>query len=457
MLLPSALFLALGVYIAGTNAQGASDTSAIYQLSSDPEFAFLFEEYLALSNNFGANTGEVLRAASQIKPGDFESWYSEFKFLADAIHTKAAAIDSKRFPVSAREAYFRSSSYYRAADFFLHSNWSDPRINTLWDLALADFDAAIKLLPIPAEQASLKATNFSVPVIFFPASPEVARGAAGVRKQNCTTKPKLPTVIVGTGYDGSQQAVYHYMGRSIVDRGWNFISYEGPGQPTVRRQQDIGFIENWWDVITPIVDYLHTRDDVDPERIALVGMSFGGTLAPRAASREHRLSAVLAINGLMNMAEAIFKQVGDPLASLFASGDAATFDAVMLNLMNNATIPTQFRWLIGQGLWSFNTTSPFEWLTELGTIVADAPVLANVTCPVFVAEGQDDSSAPGQPVEMAHDLGNLSTYNLFKTELGAGEHCQLGAEAQLNQVSLDWLADIWDGIKVPSNLTDGVY
>jgi dienelactone hydrolase len=38
-----------------------------------------------------------------------------------------------------------------------------------------------------------------------------------------------------------------------------------------------------------VVDYLLSRPDVDPERIALIGLSFGGYLAPRAATAEHRL------------------------------------------------------------------------------------------------------------------------------------------------------------------------
>jgi hypothetical protein len=36
----------------------------MYQLSNDTEFAFILEEYLSLSNNFGANIGEMLRAAA---------------------------------------------------------------------------------------------------------------------------------------------------------------------------------------------------------------------------------------------------------------------------------------------------------------------------------------------------------------------------------------------------------
>ncbi|CAH0048533.1 unnamed protein product [Clonostachys solani] len=445
-------FFVLGAaHVLGQQQENSS--SIIYQLSSDPEFAFLLEEYMSLSNGGGANTGEVLRLASQITPGDFESWYSEFKYMADALHEKADAIDKKRFPVSARDTYFRSASYYRGADFFLHSNQSDPRIFSLWDSALADFDTATSLLPNPPFRKNLTGDSFDIPIMFFPAA-SIGHGNHNASRP----QERIPTVIVGSGYDGSQEAIYHSIGRAITERGWNYVSYEGPGQPTVRRQQKIGFIPNWWDVVTPIVDYLESRPDVDPRKIALVGESFGGTLAPMAASREHRISAVLAIDGLMSLFKALTSQLPDSLNNLFASGNSEVFDETMLGIMNNATTPTQFRWVIAQGLWSFNTTSPFEWFTRLSKIALDEEIVANITCPTFVGDGEHDTLAgSGQPQELAAALGSLATYNQFKQDLGAGEHCQIGAEAQLAQVSLDWLGDVWDGIKLPNNITGGTY
>jgi len=50
--------------------------------------------------------------------------------------------------------------------------------------------------------------------------------------------------------------------------------------------------------VTPVVDYLLTRPEVDPARIALMGISVGGYLAPRAAAFEQRLVALIANDGL---------------------------------------------------------------------------------------------------------------------------------------------------------------
>lgn len=415
----------------------------------------MLEATLSLSNNFGANTGEVLRVASQIVPGDFESWYREFIFLANKIHGKAEAINAKRFPVSAREAYFRSATYYRAATTFLYANISDPRIYSVWDSALADFDKAISLLPVPGKRTNITAANFTVPAIFY--SAQNSANSPANHKQSPFNSTKRPTVIVGNGYDGSQEELYHTFGRAILDRGWNFITYEGPGQPTVRRQQGLGFTPNWWEAVTPVVDYLTKRHDVDTDKIALIGYSFGGTLAPLAASREHRLSAAMAIDGITSLFDATKSRLPPQINSVFESGNKTEFDALLLPLVDNTTVPTELRWAIAQSLWAFDTPSPYEWFTKLREFKVDQTVADGIHCPVLVGEGENDSLAPGQAPEMVQLLGKKATYNLFKTELGAGEHCQLGAESQVAQVAFDWLSDVWEGISVPHNTTGGVY
>lgn len=103
--------------LASTNTTSAppySPTgSPIFQLSSDEQFAFVLEEILSLSNNGGANTGEVLRIATQIVPSDFESFYQACYYMAEQIHVIAESVNVTIDPVAARDAYFRAATYYR--------------------------------------------------------------------------------------------------------------------------------------------------------------------------------------------------------------------------------------------------------------------------------------------------------------------------------------------------------
>jgi hypothetical protein len=290
--------LAHGTMTMSSPTTTANASPLIYRLSSDKEFSYQLEVILSMADGGGANTGEVLRAASQIAAGDFETFYSSFYVLAAKIHEVAASIDVQKFPVSARDAFFRAATYFRAADFFLHGNISDPRIYSLWNSMLSDFDQGLGLLSIPGERKNVTGPGFDIPIIFYKASND--------------NNPRA-TVLVGSGYDGSQEELLHVVGKAILERGWNFVTYEGPGQPTVRRQQKLGLIPNWWDVVTPVVDYLNTRPDVDMTKLALEGISFGAILAPRAAAYEHRFAAVLVIDGSYSLFEPIFSRFPQPL------------------------------------------------------------------------------------------------------------------------------------------------
>jgi hypothetical protein len=44
-------------------------------------------------------------------------------------------------------------------------------------------------------------------------------------------------------------------------------------------------------------------------KLALLGVSFGGTLAPHAASRDHRYSVVIAIDGIYSLTESLKEEL----------------------------------------------------------------------------------------------------------------------------------------------------
>ena len=62
----------------------------------------------------------------------------------------------------------------------------------------------------------------------------------------------------------------------------------GTGQGSVLYDQRIAMRPDWEAVVPGMVDALIKHPQVDPSRIVLVGRSFGGLIAPRGASGEHR-------------------------------------------------------------------------------------------------------------------------------------------------------------------------
>lgn len=324
----------------------------------------------------------MLRVATQILPSnDEEATYNAFYPMAQAINALAESVDPSVDPTAARENYFHAASYYRASLDYLIGNQSDPRLVSVWNQQIAAFDKAVALLkPVPGEKFTVRAQNssigpYSIPGYFY--------------KAYADNSTKVPTFIITTGYDGSQQEIYHSQCIPILKRGLNCATMEGPGQPSPRKYQNIGFIPDWWTATTPVVDYVVNRPDVDPEKLVLMGISFGGSLTPRAFSREPRLSALVMLDGLPSLQQKLGKDLPSEVWAAFNASQQTPFNDFMFSLMDNTSLPLGDRYIFQQGLYAFDTKSPFDWFTRLGEISITPEVVAGAgQRPVYVAKGQ---------------------------------------------------------------------
>lgn len=79
-----------------------------------------------------------------------------------------------------------------------------------------------------------------------------------------------------------------------VERGYHVLTFDGPGQPAALHLDGLVFRPDWENVVSPVLDWLLARPEVDPARVSLLGVSMDGLLAPHAAAFEHRLAAYVA-------------------------------------------------------------------------------------------------------------------------------------------------------------------
>jgi hypothetical protein len=299
----------------------------------------------------GRTSHPVLGAAKNIKAGDMASYSEVFYNLANYTKAEAESPDYAYDAVNVRDTWFSASQYFRRADFYLHGNWSNPLINSLWAEQTEAFNKALAALPIPGRRVRIPAigANFTIEGIWYAASESKHK--------------KLPTLIIGNGYDAAQEDSYHYFVAAALARGWNCITYEGPGQPTVRRDQNIDFIPEWEQVVTPVVDYFLSRksDVVDKDRLAIIGNSFGGYLAARAAAFEPRLSAAVLIDGVWDNYAAYSAQLSTDILAIYEAGNFTQFDQEVLSLREAGKLSTNAAWGLDQGLWAFHTHSPSDF------------------------------------------------------------------------------------------------
>ena len=422
-----ALFVALAHSHLIVRAANKTDQSPpTLQLGNDT--AFNFEYLVALQNSLsgGADIGPVLGVAKNIKPGDFDSYRDEFYRLANATKAQAEDPENAYDPINVRDSWFSASHYYRRTDVYIHRNWSNPLIKTVWDEQTAAFDKAIAALPIPGKRVQIPSPerNLTVEAIWYSASGDPSA--------------KLPTLIVGNGFDAAQEDSYHYFCAAALARGWNCITYEGPGQNTVRRTQDLGFIPDWERVATPVVDYVlsEKKKVVDENRLVLVGNSFGGYLAARAAAFEPRLSAVVLVGGVWDLYAGYSTQLPEELISIYEAGNYTQFDDEVLSLRDAGKLPTEATWGLDYGLWVFKTHSPSEFfnLTKKYKI---EDVVYQIDMPVFVGDAEFENVFPGQSQKVKDALGEKATFHKFMGV--AGYHCQSGAQQEMTRTIFAWL------------------
>ena len=102
-----------------------------------------------------------------------------------------------------------------------------------------------------------------------------------------------PTVIFPCGYDSTAEAGWANV-PAAVERGYNALVFEGPGQGDSLYTQRLFLRPDFEHVLNPVLDWLVTRPEAHPDALVLIGRSFAGYLAPRAACFDHRLAALVA-------------------------------------------------------------------------------------------------------------------------------------------------------------------
>jgi alpha-beta hydrolase superfamily lysophospholipase len=383
----------------------------------DQTFSFELLRTISYAPYSGADIGECLSAASHIREGDFESWYEHWSKTARRVHALADSALQQRKRVSAREAYLRASNYYRSAEFFLHGNPHDPRILATWGNSRATFHQAIKLMDTPIEQVLIPYEGTFLPGYYY-------------RPDN-SQQPR-PTLMVHGGYDSTGEELYFMIAAAAIQRGYNCLTFEGPGQGALLREQHLPFRPEWEQVVTPVVDSLVSRPEVDSTRIALMGISLGGYLAPRAAAFEHRLAALIADDGLYSYQFSEKARAVTRVATLFGR---ALGQYVLRKVMQRNT---GIRWAIENGMFTFQVGSIWDLIQATESWSLEG-IANTITCPTLVCEAEGDHFFAGQPKMLYEALTCPKTLMRFTAEDGAEEHCQLGALLLSNHRVFEWL------------------
>ncbi len=386
----------------------------------DESFAFEFVRNLGFTYYGGADIGEMVAAAARIREGDFESWFSEWDQLGRRILARAdASLDAGHLE-SAREAYLRASTYFRTAEFYLHGDPADARILAESGASQEAYAKAAKLTGPTWEPVQIPYEGTTLPGYFYKVDP--------------SGKPR-PTIIFHGGYDSSVEELFYFGAAAAIRRGYNCLTWDGPGQGMPMRVQQLTFRPDWEKVVTPAVDYALSRPDVDGDHLVLMGMSLGGYLAARAAAFEQRFSAAIFFDGVYDLYDSLQNMLPkESLAALDAGDTAKCEEIIRAGMKNN----TGLRWAITQGVWSFGSSSIAHFIEQTKAYTVK-DVIGQIRCPCLVMEAEGDIFFKGQPRRVYDGLQAPKHLLEFSSEDGAENHCQSGALAYKDEAVFNWL------------------
>lgn len=148
-----------------------------------------------------------------------------------------------------------------------------------------------------------------------------------------TSDHPRPTLVVNNGSDGTLSGVWCEVADGALERGYNVVLFDGPGQQSMLFERDVPFRHDWEKVLTPVVDFLAARPDVDADRLALYGVSQAGYWVLRAAAFEYRFAAVVADGGVLAVGRGWFEKIPAELLDLYTAGRKDEFDEIMRTAM----------------------------------------------------------------------------------------------------------------------------
>ena len=248
-----------------------------------------------------------------------------------------------------------------------------------------------------------------------------------------------PVVVASNGYDGSQTELFLATAVPALKRGYHCVIFDGPGQGRVLVEQQVPIRADWESVVTPVLDAVLDRPDVDTTRVALTGWSLGGYLVLRAAT-DPRVRACVADPGFYGIREGMLGRLQGLGVAADVMSSYPNLPADILDAMDQfADTDRVQHWILKQrGYWVHGVDS-IDGYVKATADFSLAGRLGAIRCPTLVTQAESDPLSASAPQVVAEITGAPTTLAEFTAAEGAGDHCEFMARRRFDQVAFDWL------------------
>ncbi len=399
---------------------------------NSPEMDFQLLRTLAKADA-AASVGQCFHAAKHIKEGCLADWVDQFDKLAQEAHRNAEERLERGHVVSARDFFLQASEYNRAAEYYC-----DPRSFDRRDFGCRAgdcFQKYVALIDAPARFVEIPFEDGFLPAYYFAPGDE--------------TSPRK-TLVAMSGFDGTSEELFSGLGRFALERNFNVLLFDGPGQTgAMRFNPDLKFRPDYEIPLNAVLDYVCAREDVDCDKVALAGMSYGGYFAARGAAFDPRIKALALDPPIVDLFRynAGFVGGGQTIEDFLAGND---FVLDEIDKLPPGSIDDEFHWLIANFCFRFGKRSFGEVNEYLKQFVLTPEMLIHIACPCLAMLGGSEGDEPAaQTTEFCKFVGGPVSKRVFTDVEGAGSHCQMGNARLAAGVMLDWFDDVFRGVSEP--------
>jgi esterase FrsA len=211
----------------------------------------------------GLDPGDVKEAFTSIHTSDKDEWAAGFMHVADRYFDEAKSLEKSNDKADLAKA---NADYIRAWRLYSFGRWpipASPGKQRSYEKAIEAFLAHAKFFDPPLE------------VVHIPFEGKEIIGYLRLPKN--ATGP-VPLVIAVNGLDSRKEDLTESFG-AILPFGIGFLAVDGPGTG----QNPIKVSETADRMLSRVIDYAQSRPEIDKNRIAMHGVSWGAYWATKMA------------------------------------------------------------------------------------------------------------------------------------------------------------------------------
>jgi esterase FrsA len=207
----------------------------------------------------GLDPGDVKEAFNSIHTRDKDEWAAAFMGVADRYMTEAKSLE-KTDPVKANADYIRAWRLYSFGRWPIPASAGKQR----------SYEKAI--------EAFLAHARFWDPPLEIVRIPFEGKEIIGYLRLPKNANGPVPLVLAVNGLDSRKEDLSESFS-AILPFGIGFLAVDGPGTG----QNPIKVSENAERMLSRVLDYIATRPEIDKNRVAMHGVSWGAYWATKMA------------------------------------------------------------------------------------------------------------------------------------------------------------------------------